>query len=86
MKRVRFTFFALLIAVTCFGGTVVAENFPTGPSAVKQYQAPRGKVQQQKLFYGYVPPPPIRHTWPGGYRAIINEMTNTLMEHILGFY
>jgi hypothetical protein len=38
------------------------------------------------MFYGYVPPPPIRHTWPGGYKVIFHELTNTLMEHITGRY
>jgi hypothetical protein len=37
-------------------------------------------------FYGYVPPPPIHHTWPGGYRAIFMEMMNTWSEHMLGRY
>jgi hypothetical protein len=37
-------------------------------------------------FYGYVPPPPIRHTWPGGYKALFLELGNTLSEHILGKY
>ncbi len=42
--------------------------------------------QQGQRFYGYVPPPPIQHTWAGGYRVIIHEMTNTLLRHITGNY
>ncbi len=41
---------------------------------------------QPPVFYGYVPPPPVRHTWPGGYKVIFHELTNTLIEHILGQY
>lgn len=51
---------------------------PNEPAAISTQYPPH--------FYGYVPPPPIRHTWPGGYRAIIHEMTNTLIEHMLGRY
>lgn len=55
----------------------------------KPSQAPKqmlSKSQQQQLYYGYVPAPPIRHTWPGGYRVILHEMMNTLMDHITGHY
>ena len=42
--------------------------------------------QQVQPFYGYVPPAPIRHTWPGGYKVIIHEIMNTLVDHVLGRY
>ncbi|MGC8660305.1 MAG: hypothetical protein ACP5U1_14660 [Desulfomonilaceae bacterium] len=53
------------------------QNMPTHAS---------GQVNAQQRFSGYVPPPPIRHTWPGGYKVIFHEMMNTLMDHIVGQY
>lgn len=47
--------------------------------------APNAGVQPQR-FYGYVPPPPLLHTWPGGYRVIRHELSNTLADHIGGHY
>ena len=87
MKRLIFIFPAVLIAVVCLYGKVqAAGNHHPRAMIVKQFKAPPRKVVRQKMFYGYVPPAPIRHTWPGGYRAIISEMTNTLVDHILGHY
>jgi hypothetical protein len=78
-------FSLIFLIVICFAGmsasTLSADNFPAAPA-----QGPPPSKVQQKMFYGYVPPPPIRHTWPGGYRVIFHELTNTLMEHITGQY
>ncbi|MCA1962183.1 MAG: hypothetical protein LDL33_15485 [Desulfomonile sp.] len=41
---------------------------------------------QPARFYGYVPPPPILHVWPGGYRVIRQDLSNTLADHIGGHY
>jgi len=38
------------------------------------------------VFYGYVPPPPIREIWPGGFRVIFHELSNLLAEHAQGHY
>lgn len=83
-------FYIILFIVVCFAGTSVstlhADNFPAAPAQSGPSQGPPVSNVQQKMFYGYVPPPPIRHTWPGGYKVIFHELTNTLMEHILGRY
>ncbi|GEM_PF-1613367 len=87
MKRLMFIFLAVLIAAACLYGKVqAAGDYPPRAVIVKPFKAPPRKVVRQKMFYGYVPPAPIRHTWPGGYRAIISEMTNTLIDHMLGHY
>jgi hypothetical protein len=65
----------------------VADNFPAQQQAPAARQAPaQPRIAEGQTFYGYVPPPQIRHTWPGGYKVIFHELTNTLMEHILGQY
>jgi hypothetical protein len=83
-------FLLIFLIILCFAvGSVselYADNFPAAPATNGQVQGPPPSKVQQKMFYGYVPPPPIRHTWPGGYRVIFHELTNTLMEHILGQY
>jgi len=82
---------ALLIVLTIGTALAVlatgvsAGDLPSGGVAVQQPQVPHSAAQQ-KLFYGYVPPPPIRHTWPGGYRVILHELSNTLGDHIHGRY
>jgi hypothetical protein len=83
----------VIIATVCallafsFSAVVADNNFPSQGPAAKQPSKPAlSHSQQQQLYYGYVPPPPIRHTWPGGYRVILHEMTNTLMDHITGHY
>jgi hypothetical protein len=62
-----------------------SDNFPNpGPTPPQGHSS--SAVQQQRLHYGYIPPAPIRHTWPGGYKVIFHELGNTLSEHILGRY
>lgn len=64
--------------------SIAADNFPT-PGVNQPQQGTAPSVVRQKM-YGYIPPAPIRHTWPGGYKVIFHELTNTLSEHILGQY
>lgn len=86
MKRVAMIVFVALISLALLAPVACAEPFPNSTSRIQH--APRlTKAQiQQRIYYGYVPPAPIRHTWPGGYRNIFAELTNTLMDHILGQY
>jgi hypothetical protein len=83
MKRIALICI-LLIACFCVPYFSWGENFP----AVRSDTPPPAKVAppQPRIFYGYVPPPPIRHTWPGGYRVIFSELMNTFVEHMLGQY
>jgi hypothetical protein len=84
MKRLAVICLAVIIAAALLASVTVADNsFPQSPAGAGK---PGITKAQQQLYYGYVPPPPIRHTWPGGYRAIIHEMMNNLMEHITGHY
>ncbi len=78
-----FIFIAALIFLV---SATFAADFPgQGEKASPQVGVSQPNAQQQ-LFSGYVPPPPIRHTWPGGYKVIFHEMMNTLMDHIVGQY
>jgi hypothetical protein len=83
-------FLLIFLMILCLAGmsasSLCADNFPAAPAQSGQVQGPPPSKVQQKMFYGYVPPPPIRHTWPGGYKVIFHELTNTLMEHIIGQY
>ncbi len=87
MKRIALLCLVILLSCSVLSAVVQAENFPAGSPVTGQPQkiAPPSANQQQ-MFYGYVPPAPIRHTWPGGYRVIFSELTNTLIEHIIGQY
>ena len=60
-------------------------DFPSQADTNSQLQESRPGSAQLR-YDGYVPPPPIRHTWPGGYKVIFHEMMNTLMDHIVGQY
>jgi hypothetical protein len=82
-----------LVIVPCYG----SDNFPAqplsspSPSAPPQAQAQMppqhmSPEARDRMYYGYVPPAPIRHTWPGGYKVLFHEIFNTLAEHILGNY
>ncbi|HTY25477.1 MAG TPA: hypothetical protein VMC85_20270 [Desulfomonilaceae bacterium] len=83
MKPFVRTFSAALIVWFALVSAAAADNFPD-----RKMTAPRGRgpAVQQQIFYGYVPPPPIRHTWPGGYKVIFHELLNTLSGHVLGQY
>jgi hypothetical protein len=87
MKRIILLCLVILLICSAVPLAAQAENFPGNSPVVGQPQriAPPPAYQQQ-MFYGYVPPAPIRHTWPGGYKVIFSELTNTLVEHILGQY
>jgi len=87
MKRLALISLAVIAAAALLVSVAVADNsFPQAPATAGQAGKPALSKAQQQLYYGYVPPPPIRHTWPGGYRAIIHEMINNLMEHMTGHY
>ncbi|HMK34538.1 MAG TPA: hypothetical protein VK463_05695 [Desulfomonilaceae bacterium] len=86
MKRSILLCLIILVSLSAAASFVQAENFPASSPAVSQSPRIASPADRQKMFYGYVPPAPIRHTWPGGYRVIYNELTNTLIEHILGQY
>ncbi len=81
----RFSLILLLVAAISLVPALLwaSDNFPN-PGANRPPQGP--SAAQQKLYYGYIPPAPIRHTWPGGYKVIFHELSNTLAEHILGQY
>ncbi len=80
---ITFALFALIFSI--FLGSAPAQDFPSQASQAQQSQVARQSEPNQP-FYGYVPPPPIRHTWPGGYKVIFHELLNTLSEHMLGQY
>lgn len=86
MKKNLLIFFVTvaLTITTCLSG-VLAQDFPAKPNQSQEAPAVRQSGPNQP-FYGYVPPPPIRHTWPGGYKVIFHELLDTLTEHVLGQY
>jgi len=87
MKRLALMSLAVMTAVAlCVSLAAADSGFPSAPASAGQPANPALSKAQQQLYYGYVPPPPIRHTWPGGYRVILHEMMNNLMEHITGHY
>ena len=86
MKRLLIILCCIGLIVVAWISAVSAQNFPaTSAPAAGQRQPSDASVQQQ-MIYGYVPPPPIRHTWPGGYKVLFHELFNTLSQHILGHY
>lgn len=78
----------LILAVTFMLANLApyssAENIPAQQKPAPAVRLAQPKIAEGQAFYGYVPPPQIRHTWPGGYKVIFHELTNTLMQHILG--
>jgi hypothetical protein len=76
----------IVIAALGFSAMAASSNFPSIEPKSDQPSRPAVATGQPQLYYGYVPPPPIRHTWPGGYRVIFHEMINNLMEHMTGHY
>ncbi len=84
MIRPLITYLAIFLVVA-FSINAFAEDFPAQGKNAPQVQT-SVQANPQQPFYGYVPPPPIRHTWPGGYKVIFHEMMNTLMDHIIGQY
>lgn len=77
-----------IFLIACLAGTMAsaANNFPSQPGPPATAPGPNLNAKQPQLYYGYVPPAPIRHTWPGGYRVIFHELINTFSEHLLGQY
>ena len=61
-------------------------DLPDGQPAVTRVPASSPPQGMPSRFYGYVPPPPVRDTWPGGYRVIFHELFSILGEHIVGRY
>jgi hypothetical protein len=61
-------------------------DLPAGQPAVTRVPASTPAPGMPQRFYGYVPPPPIRDTWPGGYRVIFHELFTILSEHMVGRY
>ncbi|MDQ7785299.1 MAG: hypothetical protein RDU20_20610 [Desulfomonilaceae bacterium] len=86
MKRVTKIFLAVIVGLALVVPTAYAENFPNAASAPPDGPRLSQEQARQQMYYGYVPPAPIRHTWPGGYRNILHELFNTLSEHMLGQY
>jgi hypothetical protein len=86
MKRVMFFCIVVLTGVALSTAGALAVDGSSSFPAAKSSRPPTRAEIQQRLYYGYAPPPPILHTWPGGYRVIIHEMLNTLAGHILGQY
>lgn len=84
-KNLLITFVLFTVIFTTCLTCASAQDFPSKPNQAQESAAapPSGPNQP---FYGYVPPPPIRHTWPGGYKVIFHELLDTLTEHILGQY
>ena len=78
--------FVVFAVVILFVGAAFAVDFPAQGEKTTRLGGPYQPNGDQQLFSGYVPPPPIRHTWPGGYKVIFHEMMNTLMDHIVGQY
>ncbi len=84
MKHAATIGISLLVAVFVLSSVCFAQNFPAPPSQSSPPQGPT--AVQQQMYYGYVPSPPIRHTWPGGYRVIFHELVQTLSNHMIGHY
>lgn len=84
-KRLIFTFLLFVLVSALLSVSVCAQDFPSKPNQAQESASTR-QSSPNEPFYGYVPPPPIRHTWPGGYKVIFHELLNTLSEHILGQY
>ncbi len=84
MKKYYALVYICLVTYLAIGAMpAFAEDFPAKPDQTQQATRPASPNQP---FYGYVPPPPIRHTWPGGYKVIFHELVDTLAEHMLGQY
>lgn len=77
----------LAIIIAAHQSAWSADSFPAMPAPAVSYDiSGRHPSSQERVFYGYVPPPPILHSWPGGYRVLVHEIMNTLMDHIIGRY
>lgn len=72
----------ILIASTAYA----AEGFPQFQTSGRPQSMHGMTPDQQKMVEAYLPPPPIRHSWPGGYRVLLHELVNTFMDHMTGRY
>ncbi len=72
-----------IISVATLGG---AEGIPQFKPNSAQQSVKGTTLDHEKMVEAYIPPPPIRHSWPGGYRVLIHEIINTLMDHMTGRY
>jgi hypothetical protein len=83
----RLNVIALFFVILCLSlpPLSAAESFPAKTQGPAASAAPPAHPGPQR-FYGYVPPPPIRDTWPGGYRVIFHELREILLNHIAGHY
>jgi hypothetical protein len=87
MRRVALVICTVLVVASLAVVTATAaNNFPSQPAPAAVPLKPGAAAGQPQPFYGYVPPAPVRHTWPGGYRVIFHELMNTFTEHMLGQY
>ncbi len=86
VKRLLIIFFTFALIAVALVSAVSAQNFPATSAPVAGPRQPAAVSAQQQMVYAYAPPPPIRQTWPGGYRVIFHEILNTLSEHFLGHY
>jgi hypothetical protein len=86
MKRFIFIFSMILVVFASSLASLAADNFPDLSRTSQQQAGVPHSAVQERFFYGYVPPPPIRHTWPGGYKVLFHEVMNTLMDHVIGRY
>ena len=84
MRDLTRVLFALLIGCFLVASTTFAGNFPAAPKGLHPVKNPRQPYPAR--FYGYVPPPPIRDTWPGGYKVIMHELREIMLNHIQGHY
>jgi hypothetical protein len=85
MKRFC-TFLVFTIVLVSFLAAPASDNFPQYQSTPKQPAVRGHTAEQENMFEAYVPPPPIRHSWPGGYRVLLHEVVNTFMDHVVGRY
>jgi hypothetical protein len=74
----------LLIGCFLAVSTAFAGNPPAAPKGLSPAKCPQRTCPPR--FYGYVPPPPIRDTWPGGYKVIMHELREIMLNHIQGHY
>lgn len=87
MSRKLLACLVVFLCVVVYASLCAADNFPApaAPRASSAVKAPGPEGAPQR-FYGYVPPPPIRDTWPGGYKVIFHELREMLLNHIQGYY
>lgn len=76
----------LTLAILLMAAVASADQFPAQTYGAQAHPSNAGAFKKPQVYQGYVPPPNIQHTWPGGYRVIFNELTNTFIEHVLGLY